>query len=255
MNGSRPAHEFPPPRSPPSPSPVPRPVLTVVVPALNEAAALPALLAALRTGLRGVPHEVVIADGGSTDATAAAAPAAGARVVAAPRGRGRQLAAGAEAAAGDALWFLHADARPDAPLLAEVAGLAQAHGAGRPLTAAYAGRLAIDAPGLAYRALAAGANLRTRLARLPYGDQGLLLSRAHYRAAGGYPPWPLMEDVALARALRAAGVPVRLLGGRVSVSARRWERDGVVRRTVGNLGLLARFLAGADPEALARRYR
>ena len=231
-----------------------RPLLSVVVPALDEAATLPALLDALRGGLR-LAHEVVVADGGSADATRELARAAGARVVEAPRGRGRQLAAGADAALGDALWFLHADARPDAALLAGVAALAAGHATGRPLTAAWAGRLAIDAPGPALRAVAAGANLRARVLGLPYGDQGLLVSRAHYRAAGGFPAWPLMEDVALVRALRATGVPVRLLDGHVIVSARRWQRDGVVRRTLGNWRLLARFLAGADPEALARRYR
>lgn len=231
-----------------------RPLLSVVVPALDEAAALPALLAALRAGLP-LAHEVVVADGGSADATADLARAAGARVIEAPRGRGRQLAAGADAAVADALWFLHADARPDARLLAEVATLADGHATERPLAAAWAGRLAIDAPGLAFRAVAAGANLRARMLGLPYGDQGLLVARAHYRAAGGFPAWPLMEDVALVRALRASGVPVRLLDGHVTVSARRWQRDGVARRTLGNWRLLARFLAGADPETLAGRYR
>ena len=239
---------------PPRPPSVSSPLLSVVVPALDEAATLPALLATLRAGLP-LAHEVVVADGGSSDATRDLARTAGARVVEAPRGRGRQLAAGAEAAVADALWFLHADVRPDATLLAEVATLAAGHAAGHPLSAAWAGRLAIDAPGLAYRAVAAGTNLRSRVLGLPYGDQGLLVARAHYRAAGGFPAWPLMEDVALVQALRATGVPVRLLDGHVTVSARRWQRDGVARRTLSNWRLLARFLAGADPEALARRYR
>lgn len=232
----------------------PAPTLSVVIPALDEAAGLPTLLAALRAGL-GARCELVVADGGSRDGTPARAAAAGARVVQAARGRGRQLAAGARAARGSVLWFLHADARPDARALAEVAALVEAHEAGRALQGAHACRLRIDAPGAGFALIAAGANLRTRLAALPYGDQGLLVSRAHYDAAGGYPEWPLMEDVALVRALRRNGVPVRSLGGRITVSPRRWERDGRVRRTLGNWRLLLRFLAGADPETLARDYR
>ena len=230
------------------------PELSVVVPALNEAATLPALLATLAGGLP-LPHEVVVADGGSTDGTAEVARARGSRTVVAPRGRGRQLGAGAHAARAEVLWFLHADARPDGAVLRQVAALAAGHAAGRAITGAHAARLAIDAPGLAYRIVEAGANLRSSLAALPYGDQGLLVTRAHYQAVGGDPAWPLMEDVALVRALRRAGVPIRLLDGRITVSARRWQRDGVVRRTLGNWRLLARFLAGADPEALAERYR
>ena len=231
-----------------------RPALSVVVPALIAAAALPALLSTLAGGLAR-PYEVVVADGGSTDGTPEVAHAGGARTVATSRGRGRQLGAGAAIAESAVLWFLHADARPDGRVLRQVAELAAGHASGRPLRAAHAGRLAIDAPGAAYRIVEAGANLRSRLASLPYGDQGLLVSRADYEMAGGYPPWPLMEDVAIVRALRRSGVPIRLLDGTITVSARRWQRDGVVRRTLGNWRLLARFLGGADPEELVRRYR
>ena len=235
------------------PTPI-RPELSVVVPTLNEASGLPALLSTLAGGLA-LRCEVVVADGGSTDGTPEVAHASGARTVATPRGRGRQLGAGAAVAEGAVLWFLHADARPDPRVLRQVTELARGHASGAPLRAAHAGHLAIDAPGAAYRTVEAGANLRSRLVSLPYGDQGLLVSRAHYEMVGGYPPWPLMEDVAIVRALRRSGVPIRLLDGTITVSARRWQRDGVVRRTLGNWRLLARFLGGADPEELVRRYR
>jgi rSAM/selenodomain-associated transferase 2 len=218
-----------------------------VIPALDEAAALGALLDDLR-GLA-TPHEVVVVDGGSADATATVAARAGARLVAAPRGRGRQLGAGAAAARGEVLCFLHADVRLDAAARRALDAVVRDRPPG-----AFAFRLAIDSPRRALRAVAWGANLRARWLALPYGDQGLVVARRDYDAAGGYPAWPLMEDVALARAL-ARVTRLRLLPAAVHVSARRWERDGVVRRTLGNLWLLARFTLGASPHRLARHYR
>lgn len=223
------------------------PLLSVVVPTLNEASTLPRLLDDLRRLT--APYEVVVADGGSADATLAAARAAGARVTVAAAGRGAQLRAGAAVARAELLCFLHADARLDAPAAAALDELARTRPAG-----AFAFRLAIDASGAAYRLVEWGANARSRWLRLPYGDQGLVVSSRDYAAVGGYPPWPLMEDVALVRALGRRG-PVRVLPAGIRVSARRWERDGVLRRTFANWWLLARFVAGVPPARLARSYR
>ncbi len=226
----------------------PVPALSVVVPALNEGAALPALLGDLRA--LGPAVEVIVADGGSTDDTAAVAAAAGASVVAAERGRGRQLRAGAAAARAPLLCFLHADVRLDARAVADLARLAADPRSGE---AAWAFRLRIDGRRAAYRAIERGANARSSLLGLPYGDQGLVVSRAAYDAAGGYAAVPLMEDVMLVRALGRL-LPVRLLPSGVTVSARRWERDGAWRRSARNLALLARWMAGAAPERLAGEY-
>ncbi len=225
------------------------PSLSVVIPAMDEAAMLPGLLQDLRR-LTVHPVEIVVVDGGSTDGTADLAAAAGAQVVRAERGRGRQLRAGAAAARAPLLCFLHADVRLGDEALAELARLARDPGAGG---AAWAFRLRIGAPGLAYRVVETGANLRSALAGLPYGDQGLVVSRAAYDAAGGYAAVPLMEDVMLVRALRRHR-PVRLLRSAVTVSARRWQRDGVWRRSGLNLFLLARWLLGAAPERLVAAY-
>ena len=122
-----------------------------------------------------------------------------------------------------------------------------------PSRTAQAFSLAIDGRGVAYRLIAAGANLRSRLMHLPYGDQGLLVTRAMYDAAGGYAPVPIMEDVLIARALaRSCGITIS--PERVIVSARRWERDGPWRRSTRNVALLAAFLCGAGPQRLARWY-
>lgn len=216
------------------------------MPALNEAAALPGLLADL-LGL--TPHpEVIVVDGGSADATCSVAREHGALVLTAARGRGTQLRAGAAAATAPLLCFLHADVRLDPPALRLLERLAEARPAG-----AYAFRLAIDRPGLAYRVVEWGANVRSRWAGLPYGDQGLLVRREDYEAAGGYPPVPLMEDVGLVRALRRT-TRIHILPAVVRASARRWEHEGVLRRSWANWRLLLAYLRGVPPERLASRY-
>ena len=220
--------------------------LSIVTPTLNEERSLEALLENLAQ-LR-VAHEVGVADGGSTDATRAVAERHGARVVSSRPGRRTQLAGGARAAAVDILCFLHADVRLPARARAAIEREARM----RPMGAAVF-RLAIDAPGLPFRIVERGANLRTRLLHLPYGDQGLIFSRDEYRSVGGYRELPVMEDVALVRALSRRR-PVRILDAELLVSARRWQRDGVWRRTLRNSCLITAYILGISPQTLARWY-
>ncbi len=222
--------------------------LSVIVPTLNAAPALPGLVHALMEGVEaGLIRELIVSDGGSTDATAEIAEAAGALWLTGPAGRGGQLARGAEAAAGDWLMFVHADSWPGP-------GWAQAlatHMQTRPDRAA-AFRLAFRAPGWQARRVAGWANLRSRALGLPYGDQGLVLSRALYDVVGGFADLPLMEDVAMARALgrgRLALLPAVIHTGADRYLARGWTRHGA-----RNLWRLARYLMGADPARLARAY-
>ncbi len=223
--------------------------LSVVIPTLNAAEALPACLAALVEGLHaGLIREVIVSDGGSGDATALIADAAGAVIVTGAPSRGGQLRRGAAVAGGAWLLVLHADTvLPEGWAGAVRAQMAQGGAA--------AFRLSFDAGGLAPWLVAGWANLRTRVFGLPYGDQGLLISRADYERAGGYPDIPLMEDVALALALRGQGGRIALLPLAVRTSAARFLRDGWLRRGARNLWLLARYLCGADPARLAARYR
>ena len=216
--------------------------LSVVVPTLNAAATLPATLAALR----GAAAEVVVADGGSADATAAVARGLGAAVVAAPRGRGTQLAAGIAAARGPWLLLLHADTRLG-PGWAEAA-----RGAMRDPGRAWHFRFALDDDSPAARRLERLVAWRSRALALPYGDQGLLLHRGLLDAAGGMRPLPLMEDVDLVRRLgraRLGALPVAAL-----TSAARWRREGWLRRSARNLACLSLWFAGVPPRMILRLY-
>ncbi len=227
------------------------PTVAVVVPALNEAARLPRLLAALA---RTAPEDdraqrVIVADGGSADDTVALARAAGADVVHAAPGRGTQLAAGARAASEDVLVFLHADTVPAPGSLAAVRrALAD------PRVAAAGMRQRIEAAGLFYRLVERAADARVRRLGVVYGDSGLATRRATYEAAGGFAELPLFEDVDLSRRLRRRGRIVLADGAELWVSPRRWQREGALRRTLRNWHLTLRYAAGADPARLARAY-
>ena len=216
--------------------------LSVVIPALNAAAHLPACIAAL-TGA----DEILVVDGGSIDGTPDIAASLGARLVESSRGRGLQLAAGAAAARGDWLLFLHSDTVLGAGWLEA----ARRHVAERRDQAAvFAFRL--DDPAWQARLIEGGVALRGRLLALPYGDQGLLMSRRLYEEVGGFRALPLMEDVDLIR--RIGRKRLRTLNVSATTSAERWRRDGWWRRSLRNLSCLALYGLGASPERIARRY-
>ncbi len=223
--------------------------LSVIMPTLDAARHLPATLAALADDGAGGDFAIVVADGGSTDGTPALARGAGAHVVAAPRGRGPQLAAGAAAATGDWLLFLHADSRPAAGWRAAVAAFAE-----DPRNRQRAGyfRFRLDDDHPAARRLEALVAWRNRVFALPYGDQGLLLSRDFYDALGGFPPLPLMEDVALVR--RIGRRRLVALDPAVVTAADRYRRDGWLRRPLRNSLCLGLYFLGVPPRHIVRLY-
>ena len=216
--------------------------IAVIIPTLNAAASLPAALAAL-----GPVGEVIVVDGGSSDATPDAARAAGARVIAATIGRGQQFAAGIQAASLPWLLLLHADTRL-APGWRDDAACHMRTNLGK---AAYF-RFALDSIDPRARRLERMVAWRCRVLGLPYGDQGLLVHRDTLRAAGGMRALPLMEDVDLIRRIGRA----RLVGltSAAVTSAAKWERDGWYLRSVRNLFCLALWRLGVPPSLIARIY-
>jgi len=225
--------------------------LSIVIPALNEAARLPATLAALSTPAEGGGEAlaILVSDGGSQDATADLAREAGAQIVTGAQGRGAQLAAGAAAARGDWLLFLHADTRL-APGWRAAAAAFMADPANRQ-RAGY-GRFCLDDPHPRARRLEKRVAWRCRRFGLPYGDQGLLIGRDFYRALGGYRPLPLFEDVDLVRRIgRRRLVPLET---DAATGAERFLQAGYRRRSARNLALLSLYLMGAPPAWLARLY-
>ncbi|SDX73533.1 hypothetical protein SAMN05444336_10965 [Albimonas donghaensis] len=220
--------------------------LSIVIPTLNASGEIGPCLGALAEALtEGLIREVILTDGGSSDGIELVADAAGAELVSGPAGRGGQLARGAEAAQGEWLLFLHADT-----ILSR--GWSEAvrrHMRETPEAAGWF-RLQFDASGAAPALVAAWANFRARRFGLPYGDQGLLVSRRVYRRAGGFDAIPLMEDVALVRRMPA----LRELDANAVTSARRYREQGWLRRGWRNLSTCALWRLGMSPERLARRY-
>jgi rSAM/selenodomain-associated transferase 2 len=227
-------------------TPAPGRRITFVVPVLNEAAGIGASLEALAP-LRARGHELIVVDGGSDDGTPVLARALADSVLSAPRGRALQMNAGAAAASGAALVFLHVDVRlPEGADLLVLDALAS-----RPW-----GRfdVTLDSPRALLGLVGAMMNLRSRLTGVATGDQALFVRREVFEREGGYARIPLMEDVELSARLRRVGRPA-CLRARVLASARRWEKRGVLRTMALMWRLRLAYFLGADPERLAERYR
>ena len=234
------------------------PSLGVGICALNEARDLPRLLSRLLQGVdQGDRADlVVVADGGSSDGTPAVARRMGAQVLDVGRGRGVQLrAAAAELDGVDLMLFLHADSLPRTGSIAALrSAFAAPVGPGHEPLRAAAMRQSIVATGRKYRLIERAANGRARRGMV-YGDSGLAVRPDLYREAGGFPEWPLFEDVALSKAIRKLS-PIRLIeNATLAISPRRWQKEGMLRCTARNLLLRGLFECGVSPSRLARLYR
>ncbi len=221
--------------------------ISVVVPVLNEADGIAATLAALAP-LRGRGHEVIVVDGGSSDGTAAIARPAADRVASAPRGRSKQMNAGAALARGEVLLFLHADTR-----LPESADARILQGLGASGRAWGRFDVRIEGASVCLPVIAFFMNLRSRATGIATGDQAIFVRREAFERTGRFRPLELMEDIALSRSLKRVSRPL-CLADKAVTSGRRWERRGVLRTVLLMGWLRLAFFFGAAPAKLARLY-
>jgi len=221
------------------------PLISVIIPALNESESLPA---ALESALCGRNVEVTVVDGGSADETVSQARRKHVRVLAARRGRASQQNAGARAARGDIFLFLHADTVLPPGYDREVRRILSV-----PRTVLGAFRLAIAAGGSGLRIIERLADFRSRVLRMPYGDQALFMTRKTFEGSGGFPHLSFMEDFEFVRRLRRSGA-VRISPLHVTTSARRWLSLGIFSTTLINQAVILGYLAGVSPSTLKRWY-
>ena len=216
--------------------------ISVIVPTFNEADCLPRTLGSLREAEN---LEVLVVDGGSNDGTTEIAERKGYRVLRSPPGRALQMNAGARAASGSILLFLHADTRLTPGFDSTVLSALQ-----KPGVVAGAFRLRIDVPGLSLRAIERAVEIRSRLLQMPYGDQGIFVPNETFHELGGFPELPVMEDFEFVRRLRRRG-RIWIASLPVTTSGRRWQELGPWRTTWINQKVILGYYLGVSTERLA----
>ena len=219
--------------------------ISVIMPVLNEAKILEKTLSRLQPELKS--HELIVVDGGSTDDSVGIAGKYG-RVITSERGRAKQLNAGAAAATGDIIIFLHADIWLESGALAAI---------GTALSSGYVGggfRQKIDGKCFLYRLIEIAGNMRGKYLKVFYGDSGIFLTRTDFEKIGGFPDVPILEEMEFSRDLRRLG-KTTLLTPYIHISARRWEARGIVRTTLNNWFITLLYFFGVSPGKLAKLYR
>lgn len=220
-------------------------MISVIIPVLNEAKILDKTLSQLKPGLEG--HELIVVDGGSTDNSACIAKKYG-RVISSERGRAKQLNTGANAANGDILIFLHADVWLEKGAFKAVeAALSSGCVGGGFLQK-------IDGKSLLYRLIEFSANMRGKYLKTFYGDSGIFVRQTDFHNIGGFPIVPIMEEIGFSKELRRLG-KTKMIKPHIHISARRWERKGIVRTTAKNWLITILYYMGFSLDRLAKLYR
>jgi len=224
-------------------------LISIVIPVFNEGEIINDLIRHVKGFSEEGPVEIIVVDGGPGYQTLAVIDDSCVIKAESQPGRGTQMNSGAALASGDILLFLHADTRLPRSALNTIRRALD----GRAMVGAFS--LAIDSSRASLSVIACFANLRSRIERVPYGDQAQFMTADLFRELGGFADIPIMEDLELFRRIRKAGLPIVILRDRVLTSPRRWEAEGVLRRTVTNWWLRIRYRFGVPPEMLKRQYR
>ena len=222
---------------------------SIIIPVLHEGRGINDLIGHLRELETAEESELIVVDGGVTgDTINAITDGAALRLSCAP-GRSRQMNTGAAAASGDILLFLHADTRLPADALTRINAAME-----RPTYIGGAFNLGIRSSRWIYRIIEAAASARSRLTRIPYGDQAIFIRKEAFQRLGGYPEIPIMEDVAIMRRIKKSGGRIHIISRCVATSPRRWEQEGILYTTLRNWFLLAAYYLGVSPTKLAGHY-
>ena len=224
--------------------------ISVIIPVFCEPAVINGTLEAIRGLKGGDDAEIIVVDGQAEGETLAAIRDAAVQKVRSGKGRGGQLNRGAAIAAGDVLLFLHADTVLPPAAFERIAGAMRDEGC-----VGGAFDLRIDSRRAGFRVIETVASLRSRLTRIPYGDQAIFIRASCFRTLGGFREIPIMEDVDLMRRIRRKRGRIVIFREPVLTSARRWEKEGLVFGTLRNWFLMTLYLCGVAPERLARFYR
>ncbi|WP_414518324.1 TIGR04283 family arsenosugar biosynthesis glycosyltransferase [Nostoc sp. PCC 9305] len=220
--------------------------ISIIIPAINEAGNIKKAIATTQANL---DVEVIVVDGGSSDDTVAIAQSLNVKVISSSPGRAVQMNAGAVAASGEILLFLHADTRLPTGFDEMICTALQ-----QPGTVAGAFKLRIDASRLSLQWVEWGVNVRSHFYQMPYGDQAIFLTKEIFQQIGGFPELPIMEDFELMRRLKRIGRVV-IIPTPVVTSARRWLQKGVLKTTLLNQIVIIAYLLGVSPERICSWYR
>lgn len=228
-------------------------MISVVIPTFNSEAKLAKCFSALVPAtIEGLVRQVVVADGGSTDATLKISEASGADIVSAKPGRGSQIAAGISAARSPWLLVLHSDTVLEANWQDDAAKFMESADLGHGPARAAAFRFALDDTGAMPRLVETFVHWRSSMAKLPYGDQGLLISRRLHDEIGGYRQIELMEDIDIVR--RIGRRRMKILRARAMTSPERFVSDGYLSRIARNQACLVLYAFGVPPSRIAGFY-
>ncbi len=224
-------------------------VISIIIPAVNEAGGISQAIARLRELDSSISREIIVVDGDPRGHTVRAVRDSGVISAITGRGRARQMNLGASLATGDVLLFLHADTSLPADALVRVKA---AMDDGRYVAGAF--ELGIDTPRRLFRITERYVALRTRLTRVPFGDQAIFIRKDYFDKIGGYADIPVMEDVEIMRRIRKRGDEIFIVPEQAVTSARRWEKEGILYCTFRNWALQLSYAAGVPPERLAKWY-